>query len=155
MGEAYFYHLTRQPLEVTAATLLGKALGAGWRVALRGRDAERLKALDAKLWHGARDSFLPHGLAGGDHDARQPILLTADMTAANDPQCVMAVDGAEVTPEEVGSLSRVMILFDGTDGEAVAHARTQWKSLTDAGAAARYWSEESGRWEEKASKNTG
>ena len=154
MGEAYFYHLTRQPLEVTAAALLGKALGAGWRVALRGRDAERLKELDGKLWMGAPDSFLPHGLSGGPYDARQPVLLTTDMSAENDPQCVMAVDGAEVSPDEVQALSRVMILFDGIDGDAVAHARTQWKSLTDAGAPARYWSEESGRWEEKASKNT-
>ncbi|MCW8843703.1 MAG: DNA polymerase III subunit chi, partial [Rhodobacteraceae bacterium] len=30
--------------------------------------------------------------------------------------------------------------------------RGQWKSLTDAGCAAQYWSEESGRWEKKAEK---
>ena len=36
MGKAMFYHLTRDPVEVTAATLLTRALGAGWRVALRG-----------------------------------------------------------------------------------------------------------------------
>jgi DNA polymerase-3 subunit chi len=48
----------------------------------------------------------------------------------------------------------VCILFDGLDGEALSHARGQWKALTDAGCAARYWSEESGKWEEKATKNT-
>ena len=31
MGAAYFYHLTRQPLEATLPMLLEKSLGAGWR----------------------------------------------------------------------------------------------------------------------------
>jgi DNA polymerase-3 subunit chi len=153
LGEVYFYHLTRAPVEVTAATLLSKALGAGWRVAVRGVDAARLQVLDERLWLGANDSFLPHGLAGGPHDARQPVLLTTQATAPNDPQCVMAVDGAEVAATEVAALARVMILFDGNDGAAVARARTQWSALTGAGVPARYWSEESGRWEEKATKN--
>jgi DNA polymerase-3 subunit chi len=29
-------------------------------------------------------------------------------------------------------------------------ARRQWKTLTEAGCAAQYWSEESGRWQKKA-----
>ena len=41
MGAAYFYHLTRRPLEETLPVLLDKARGAGWRVAVRGRDPER------------------------------------------------------------------------------------------------------------------
>ena len=145
MGAAFFYHLTRQPLEVTLPMLLGKARGAGWRVAVRGRDAGRLDWLDQRLWQGAEEDFLPHGLAGGPHDALQPILLTAG-AAGNDPQCLMAIDGAEVTPE------RVCVLFDGNDPEALDMARGQWKRLTGAGCAAQYWSEESGRWEKKAEK---
>ncbi len=152
MGAAYFYHLTRAPLEETLPVLLGKARGAGWRIAVRGRDPERLAWLDDCLWQGPADSFLPHGLAGGPHDALQPILLTTAAEAANAPDCVMAVDGAAVSPEEVQSLQRVCILFDGTDPDAVQHARVQWKSLTDAGCSAQYWSEESGRWEKQAEK---
>lgn len=151
MGAAFFYHLTRQPLEVTLPMLLGKARGAGWRVAVRGRDAGRLDWLDQRLWQGAEEDFLPHGLAGGPHDALQPILLTAG-AAGNDPQCLMAIDGAEVTPEEVTALERVCVLFDGNDPEALDMARGQWKRLTGAGCAAQYWSEESGRWEKKAEK---
>lgn len=149
MGAAYFYHLTRQPLETTLPMLLGKARQAGWRVAVRGRDAERLGWLDEKLWLGPEEGFLPHGLAGGPHDALQPILLTTDK-AANDPACLMSVDGAEVAAEEVNTLERVCVLFDGNDDSAVQVARGQWKALTDAGCAAQYWSEESGRWEKKA-----
>ncbi len=150
MASAWFYHMTRSPLEATLPVLLGKALHAGWRVAVRGPDAARLGWLDERLWLGAEDGFLPHGLAGGPHDAQQPVLLTTGRDAANRPDCLVSVDGAEVAPDEVGALQRVMILFDGNDPAAVEHARGQWRDLTGAGCAAQYWSQESGRWEMKA-----
>jgi DNA polymerase-3 subunit chi len=149
MGAAYFYHLTRHSLEETLPMLLDKAMGAGWRVAVRGVDPGRMEWLDQKLWLGPEEGFLPHGLAGGKHDAHQPVLLTTGQ-AGNDPACLMTVDGANVTPDEVSALERVCILFDGHDMEAVQHARGQWKALTDPKCAAQYWSEESGRWEKKA-----
>jgi DNA polymerase-3 subunit chi len=62
----------------------------------------------------------------------------------------MAIDGADVSAEEVQSLQRVCILFDGNDDAAVQVARGQWKALTGAGCAAQYWSEAGGRWEKKA-----
>ena len=152
MGAVYFYHLTRQPLEHTLPVLLGKARGAGWRVAVRGRDAARMAWLDERLWTGSDDSFLPHGVAGGPHDAGQPILLTTGTEAANTPDCLMAVDGADVAAAEVTALQRVCILFDGNDPDALQMARGQWKALTDAGCSAQYWSEESGRWEKKTER---
>lgn len=150
MGAAYFYHLTRRPLQETLPVLLQKARGAGWRIAVRGQMADRMSWLDESLWQGEADSFLAHGMAGGAHDALQPILLTTGPESANAPDCLMTVDGAQVTPEEVQALQRVCILFDGTDQDAVQQARGQWKSLTGAGCSAQYWSEESGRWEKKA-----
>ncbi|MDM7970102.1 MAG: DNA polymerase III subunit chi [Paracoccaceae bacterium] len=153
MGAAYFYHLTRNPLEVTLPQLLGRAMQAGWRVAVRGRDPARMDWLDRQLWMGASDGFLPHGLAGGAHDAAQPVLLTTGAEAANDPACLMTVDGAEVGADEVQRLERVCVIFDGNDPTAVQIARAQWKALTDAGCAAQYWSEESGRWEMKAERS--
>ncbi|MEL7397481.1 MAG: DNA polymerase III subunit chi, partial [Pseudomonadota bacterium] len=152
MGAAYFYHLTRRPLEATLPTLLEKARGAGWRIAVRGVDAARMDWLDQKLWLGPEEGFLPHGLAGGDYDARQPILLTTSAEAANDPNCVMTMDGAEITAAEVTSLDRVCVLFNGNDEAELQTARAQWKSLTDAGCSAQYWSEESGRWDKKAER---
>lgn len=150
MGAAYFYHLTQKPLEATLPMLLGKARDAGWRVAVRGTDADRMAWLDEKLWLGPEDGFLPHGLAGGPHDAAQPVLLTVKKDAANAPHCLMTVDGAGLDPEEVQALERVCVLFDGNDTQAVEVARGQWRSLTGAGCAAQYWSEASGRWEKKA-----
>lgn len=150
MGAAYFYHLTRAPLEVTLPILLGKALGAGWRIAVRGTDLKHMEWLDEKLWLGPDDGFLPHGLAGGEHEKNQPILLGVDQVAVNDPACVMTVGGADISADEVNALERVCVLFDGNDPAAVDVARGQWKLLKDAGCKAQYWSEESGRWEKKA-----
>jgi DNA polymerase-3 subunit chi len=150
MGAAFFYHLTRQTLEETLPMLLGKARQAGWRVTVRGRDPARMAWLDERLWLGPEEGFLPHGLAGRPHEADQPVLLTTAAEIPNGAVCLMAVDGAEVAPDEVKRLERVCILFDGHDDAALQVARGQWKALTAAGCAAHYWSEESGRWEKKA-----
>ncbi len=150
MGAAFFYHLTRAPLEATLPILLGKAQGAGWRVAVRGADKARLDWLDQKLWLGPEEGFLPHGLASARHAAQQPILLTDQAPYPNDPACVMLIDGADPDPDEVTKMERVWVLFDGHDDAAVQTARGHWKVLTDAGCSAQYWSEESGRWEKKA-----
>jgi DNA polymerase III subunit chi len=146
MGNVLFYQLTQSPLERALPMLIEKALAARWRVAVRGLDDARLRWLDEKLWLGAEDRFLPHGLAGGAHDADQPVLLTAGNDLLNGAACLMAIDGAEVAPAEAASLERVCILFDGADASALEHARGQWRALRAEGIAAQYWSEASGRW---------
>ncbi len=153
MGAVYFYHLTRNPIESTLPLLLGKALGAGWRCLVVGANQSRLSALDTQLWQGKEADFLAHGLAGGPHDSEQPILLAPEHTPANKALCAMCIDGAVVTAEQVQSYERTCILFDGNDAQATQNARVQWKTLTDAGCAAQYWSEESGNWQMKAKKD--
>ncbi|MFQ1699949.1 DNA polymerase III subunit chi [Loktanella agnita] len=150
MGAAYFYHLTDSPLETTLPMLIGKARDVGWRVLVRGSHPDLLKRLDDLLWTGRDDGFLPHGLAGGPHDADQPVLL-GDVPS-DGFSCVMSIGGADVDAGEVTNLERVCILFDGHDGAALQHARGQWKMLTDAGCAAQYWAQEDGRWAKKAEK---
>jgi DNA polymerase III subunit chi len=147
MGAAYFYLLTENTVEQTLPSLIGRAQGQGWQIELRGVDAGRMDKLDQALWLGPDDGFLAHGLAGGAHDALQPVLLTLSPT---DRPCVMCVDGAEVTADQVQAAQRVCILFDGNDAQALAGARVQWKSLTGAGCAAQYWAQDNGRWVMKA-----
>jgi len=149
MGVVYFYHLTRRPLEDVLPALLNRALAQEWRVVVRGTDETRLAWLDEKLWLGPEESFLPHGLAGGAHDAAQPVLLTTSSANSTAP-CLMAIDGAEIRAEEIEAAERACILFDGGDEAATAHARGQWATLTAAGCTAQYWSEARGRWEMKA-----
>ncbi len=147
-GEVYFYHMTRTPLEATLPVLLEKSLAAGWKVLLRGRERRQLEWLDQKLW--LNEGFLPHGLAGGAHDADQPVLLSDAPGNPHGATALISVDGAPVEPGEVAGFARVMVLFDGNDPEALERARGQWKALTGAGCRAAYWSEASGRWEKKA-----
>ena len=153
MGAVFFYHLTRTPIEATLPTLLDKALGAGWRIDVRGQDAVRMQWLDEKLWLGPGERFMPHGLEGGDFEEEQPILLTHTETLRDSARCLMAVDGAHVGAVEVQKLERTCILFDGNDPAAVQTARAQWKTLTDEDCEAEYWSQETGAWQKKASAN--
>lgn len=149
MGAVFFYHMTRTPLEVTLPTLLEKSLAAGWRVAVRGPDRALLERLDELLWLSPEDGFLPHGMDGGAHDARQPVLMGTDVSV-DGRQALICLGGAAPQPEEAVGLERASILFDGTDPMAVDAARGQWSLLKKAGCAAQYWSQESGRWEKKA-----
>ena len=150
-GEVFFYHLTRSPLEAALPMLLERSLQAGWRVCVRGPNAARLNWLDERLWLYPEDGFLPHGQAGGPQDAHQPILLTNEQGNPNDAQALMAIDGAEISEDDMRGHVRVFVVFDGNDPDAVAHARTQWMAAKNAGVTAKYWSQESGRWEMKAS----
>lgn len=153
MGAALFYHLTRSPADALLPVLIGKSLAAGWRVELRGASSGAQEQLDRLLWQG--QGFLPHGLAGGPHDSRQPVLLTVVAPgrppgpAANGASCLITVEGVEIHPEESAVLERSCILFDGNDPGALERARVQWRALKAAGVEAQYWSEDSGRWERR------
>lgn len=149
MGNALFYHLTRSPAARLVPLLLGKSLQAGWRVELRGTDRARMARLDDELW--LAEGFLPHGMAGGPHDAMQPVLLTLGGAEGGNTgaDCLIALDGAAVAPEECVAAQRICIVFDGNDPPALERARDQWRALTGAGVTAEYWSEAGGRWERK------
>ncbi len=149
MGAAYFYHLTDSPVDATLPMLVGKSRGAGWRVLVRGPEGPLLPRLDDQLWKGDPTAFLPHGLAGGPHDADQPVLL-GTAVPADGFDCLISVGGADLTASEVGLAQRACILFDGHDEAALNTARGQWKSLTDAGCQAQYWAQDAGSWVKKA-----
>lgn len=151
MGAAFFYHLTRAPLEAALPGLIEKALAQGWRVAVRGRTEALLEHLDRALW--LHEGFLPHGRAGAPHAERQPVLLTAAAELPNGATCLMTVEGAEVTPEEVTALARTCLVFDGGDAAAVEAARAQWRTLSAAGVRAEYWSQADGPWRRQAEAN--
>lgn len=151
MGEAYFYHLTRQPTDDALVPLLTRCLQNDWRVVVRGVDAKQLEWLDEKLWLGDKAEFLPHGIAGGDHDADQPVLLSTG-TSGPPHDCLICIEGAPVTKDEVEAATRVCILFQDADAGQMATARAQWSALTNDGVAAQYHSQASGKWELKAKK---
>ena len=148
---AVFYHLLRAGLDETVMTTVTRAQGAGWRVMIRAPDPAVLQHLDAKLWLGPEEGFLAHGLAGGVHDADQPVLL-GQGRITNGAQGLMLLAGAEAVRDEVADLQRIWVLFDGADPEAVAKARQSWTQLTGWGLAAQYWSDAGGAWVKKSDR---
>ena len=64
----------------------------------------------------------------------------------------MLLESAVTSPEEAMPLERVWVIFNGADETELGAARALWTTLTGAGMAAQYWSEEGGRWEKKTEK---
>jgi DNA polymerase III subunit chi len=148
---ALFYHLTRSTEEALIRTLVTRAMGQGWRVMVRGTDDATLRRLDTRLWTEPEDGFLPHGLQGGDADADQPVLLGQGV-ATNGAQGVILIGGALADAAEARALTRLWVLFDGADDAAVTQARALWRTLTEGGVDAEYWSEDGGKWAKTAEK---
>ena len=151
MSEVYFYHLTRQRVDQALRPLLGKCLANGWRVLIRGREEAEIRQLDDALWKGPAEEFLPHGLAGAAQEADQPVLMALEGHKAQH-DCLICVGGSAVTADEVLASKHVCILFQDDNGLHMQTARSQWRSLTEAGIAAKYWSQAQGNWELQAEK---
>lgn len=149
MTEILFYHLTESTLEQALPPLLEKTQARGWRAGIQLGSAERLEALDTKLWTWREESFLAHGVAGGSFDADQPILLGTDDQNANNATVRFLVHGAE--PGDLSPYERAVFMFDGHDQDQLQGARAQWKIQKSAGHTVTYWQQTpEGRWEKKA-----
>ena len=139
-----FYQLSRDSAEVALAQIAAKALPAGQRMLVVAQDEALLGRVSAMLWGRAADSFLPSGLAGGQHDARQPILLATDVGpggAANGAGVIAFADGMWRPCE---GFARALLLFD--EGGVVA-ARALWKQLGERTDVTRaFWKQDDGRW---------
>jgi DNA polymerase-3 subunit chi len=146
MPDILFYHLETQPLERVIPVLLEKTLERGWRAVVEIGSSERAELLDRALWTYRDDSFLPHGLAGGDADADQPVLLTTGTENANGAQVRFFTDRA--VPKSAEGYERLVYLFSGRDPDAIVEAREAWKALRAIpGNALTYWQQDDmGRW---------
>ena len=152
MSEALFYHLERRSLDEVLPGLVEKTLERGWRALIRVESADRAAALDALLWTYSDDSFLPHAIAGDGNPASQPVLITPEDGNPNDANVLFVVGGAGVGDWEKAAqtFARIVLLFDGRDGEAVATAREAWRSAKGASLEATYWKQgASGKWEKQ------
>lgn len=145
MTEIVFYHLERRPLDAVLPTLLEKSLERGWRAVVQCGSAERLESLDAHLWSYRDDAFLAHGTAADGDAGAQPIYLTTGEDNPNGADIRFLVDRAE--PGDLTGYTRVVLLFDGRDDEAVAEARRHWKRAAADGHDVTYWRQDDhGRW---------
>ena len=141
-----FYQLAGTPAEQVIATLAEKVLEADGRLLIVAGDEVQLARLDRLLWDQAASSFLPHAVAGGADDARQPILLSTSPDAPNQARNMLIADG--LWREAALTYDRSFYLFDSATLEG---ARLAWKLLAGRdGVERRYWAREGGRWVKKA-----
>ena len=122
-------------------------MAEGGRLVIVAEDEAQRVALDRLLWSYAPESFLPHGIAGGKHDAVQPVLIAGSPEAANSARHIALADG--VWRDEALAFDRAFHFFGE---ERIAEARVAWKALAGReGVDRRYWKQnEAGRWEQAA-----
>lgn len=153
MTEVLFYHLERRSLEEVLPGLVERTLERKWRALIRCESADRAAALDNLLWTYDESSFLPHAQAGDGDPKRQPVLLTVENDNANNANVLFLVGGAEPpdwNSADPQAFSRVVLLFDGRDPEALAFARKAWSSAKAAQHDVTYWKQSSGgKWEKQ------
>jgi len=140
-----FYQLAGTPVEQVVATLAEKVLEADGRLLIVAEDEAQLVRLDRQLWDQGAASFLPHGVAGGAEDARQPILLSTSPDAPNQARNLLIADG--LWREAALTFDRGFYLFQDNTLEG---ARLAWKLLAGReGVERRYWAREAGKWVKK------
>jgi DNA polymerase-3 subunit chi len=141
-----FYQLAETPAEQVIASLAEKVLSADGRLLVIAGDEGFLARLDRMLWDQGPASFIPHGLAGGADDARQPVLLSSSPDAPNQARNLLIADG--VWRDSALGYERSFYLFDANSVEG---ARLAWKLLAGReGVERRYWAQDDGRWKQQA-----
>ena len=142
-----FYHLTVTPLERALPQIAEKVVASGGRLLIVSENEVQRGAIDRLLWSYTPESFLPHGQAGGEDDADQPVLIAAGLAAANTAANIALIDGQ--WRDEALAFDRAFHFFDA---ERIAEARSAWKALADReGVERRYWKQnDAGKWEQAA-----
>jgi DNA polymerase III subunit chi len=148
VSEVRFHHLERRRIDQALPRLLEQALEEGRRVVVRASSDEMVSALNERLWTYDDASFLPHGAAGDGDPMTQPIFLTSEVENPNAATMLVRLSGVEAA-EADEAFDLALLMFDGRDEAALAHARGEWRRLKDQGRAISYWREsDEGGWEQ-------
>jgi DNA polymerase-3 subunit chi len=141
-----FYQLGGTPPEQVIASIAEKLLAQDSRLLIVAEDEGLLARLERMLWDQGKTSFLPHALAGGSDDARQPILMSTSPDAPNLARNMLIADGH--WRDAALAYDRAFYLFDAATLEG---ARLAWKLLAGRdGVERRYWALEEGKWVRKS-----
>src|ERR1700687_3619388 len=125
MTEALFYQLERRSLDDVLPGLIETTIERGWRALIKTESSERADAIDNLLWTYSEQTFLPHAQSGDGDAKRQPVLITVENGNPNGANVLFLVGGAaplawdDTTTKD---LTRVVLMFDGRDGQSVSRA---------------------------------
>jgi DNA polymerase III subunit chi len=142
-----FYHLQASPVEKALPQLLERVLAGGHRALVMAASEERIEALANLLWTYNPESWLPHGTVKDGYAGTQPIWLTTLEENPNGAGMLVLTDG--MSSSRMGDFERCLDLFDGTNPEATAAARTRWSAAKAAGCELHYWQQTDSGWKEQ------
>ncbi len=152
MSEVLFYHLERKTLDDVLPGLVERTLARNWRALIRTESADRAAAIDNLLWTYDEQSFLPHAQMGDGDASRQKILIAVEEANANAADVLFLVGGALPSAWDgaPADYTRIVLLLDGRDPEALQIAREAWRNAKSAGHYVTYWKESlTGKWEKQ------
>jgi len=139
-----FWQVTDDPVEKVVALIAKRAVGEGERVLVVSADPEQRAAMSRALWQAGPESFLANGEADAPGAELQPILLSADIAAANGASHLIIADGSF---RESSGFARVFLLFPP---DAAPAARIAWRAHDGREDVTRaYFAQEDGRWVKK------
>lgn len=140
-----FWLLSRDPAERVVAMIAERVLADGGRALVVCDDTERREEIGKALWEHKPEAFLANGEAGGEHDTRQPILLSATCEPANGAAACILADGKwRAETVDGGAFERVFLLFDEEAREA---ARNAWREISAKDGLERsFYEQRDGRW---------
>ena len=145
-----FWLLSRDPAERVVAMIAERVLAGGERALVVSGEPAQRDAIGQALWDAKPEAFLANGEAGGEHDARQPILISEGCRAANSASACILADG-QWRPEALGGgtldgavFERVFLLFDDAGRDA---ARAAWREVSARDGLERsFYEQKDGRW---------
>jgi len=138
-----FYQLSDDPVERVLPAIAQKLLDQGDRLLVIDGRPGHLDRLSRALWEWKPESFLAHGLAGGEDEAMQPVLLSAEGgPPANAARHIAMTDGQ--WRDEALGYDRAFFFFDEQTLEA---ARACWRMVKGRdGVEPRFWRQDRRRW---------
>ena len=140
-----FYQLGPTGHGDVIGSIAGKVVAEEQRLLVVADEEPLLARLDRLLWDEGATSFLPHGIAGGPDDPRQPILLSATTDAPNLARNILIADGE--WRDAALHFDRAFYLFDDA---TLTGARMAWKLLAGRDDVERnYWASQDGKWVKK------
>lgn len=116
------------------------------RLIIRCRSQHRATEIDRILWEKPVNSFLPHGLAGGEFDDEQPVLLTWEAHHQPDIKVLLLYEAPECELAEISNVERVLCVFDQRQQAQRERARTLWRTIATTNRSMQFWADDETGW---------
>ena len=134
--------------------ILGRARSQDWRAIVRCATDSIAEELYNELWCQPSETFIGLGLAGGEYDSDQNVLVGTSRTTKDSVDFLIAIGEAQIDPEEVGNYKRVSLVFSNIVQKEMETSRQQWKNISKLNLPMKLFAWQKYRWLEQASINT-